>query len=508
MLSGGALRVKGRIMTVQSEYNSAAWQQAMDLYTGKQTLESVGESLLAAGEGALHTRIDRMAAQWTRIAAAENEAALEALFTSFLEKAGSYDDAAKLVKQELGGFVITAHPTFSLSRDAWAEAGDMMASRLEGAEITESGKELSLKPDSSPSLEEEGEYAAVAVKNIRLAIRRMLRIFYRIAHKQYGEKAFELKPGFMTVASWVGFDLDGRTDISWSRSLVFRYDLALDGVASLQDFWSSVGVGSELSDNIEAGLRVFEASFAAGRERLQEVVDNNEGMEGLAELNRLVMSRRGDKEAAMSNIDDALAAILGSEMSAEKLAEMAAFRAEWASLGLGQSHIHFRLNAVQLHNAIKPLIEMDKAPDRSSSRRHYMGAVSRLMDDLEPVNVHYGTLDNEQTTARRLFMLAAQFEKHFDGRTPIRLLVAESDTPFTLLTALYYARLFNVQDHVEISPLFETAIGLQRGDRVIAELIENKHFLNYIKGQGRFCVQLGFSDKWSLYRPACCKLSD
>jgi phosphoenolpyruvate carboxylase len=74
------------------------------------------------------------------------------------------------------------------------------------------------------------------------------------------------------------------------------------------------------------------------------------------------------------------------------------------------------------------------------------------------------------------------------------MLIAESDTPFTLLAALYYARLFGVEKHVEISPLFETADGMHHGDRVISELLDNKHFVNYIRAQGRFCVQLGFSD--------------
>jgi phosphoenolpyruvate carboxylase len=131
---------------------------------------------------------------------------------------------------------------------------------------------------------------------------------------------------------------------------------------------------------------------------------------------------------------------------------------------------------------------------KSASRRHYLAEITRLLDDVTPVNVHYGTVAREQTTAKRVFMLAAQFQKHFDGRTPIRLLIAESDTPFTLLTALYYARLFGVEQHLEISPLFETADGLHHGDRVISEVLDNPHFAAYIRSQGRFCVQLGFSD--------------
>ena len=36
-------------------------------------------------------------------------------------------------------------------------------------------------------------------------------------------------------------------------------------------------------------------------------------------------------------------------------------------------------------------------------------------------------------------MTMTQMLKHLDGSEPIRFLIAECDTPFTLLTALYFA---------------------------------------------------------------------
>jgi phosphoenolpyruvate carboxylase len=200
------------------------------------------------------------------------------------------------------------------------------------------------------------------------------------------------------------------------------------------------------------------------------------------------------KQDAMGAIDDALARALQEDLTSSLSKDLIVFRAEWESIGLGLARLHFRVNSVQLHNAIRPDIALSGAPGKSASRRHYLAEITRLLDDVTPVNVHYGTVAREQTTAKRVFMLAAQFQKHFDGRTPIRLLIAESDTPFTLLTALYYARLFGVEQHLEISPLFETADGLHHGDRVISEVLDNPHFAAYIRSQGRFCVQLGFSD--------------
>ena len=65
----------------------------------------------------------------------------------------------------------------------------------------------------------------------------------------------------------------------------------------------------------------------------------------------------------------------------------------------------------------------------------------------------------------------AQMLKHLDASEPIRFLIAECETAFTLLTALYFAKLFGVDDRIDISPLFETRKALERGAEIIAEAL-------------------------------------
>ena len=43
------------------------------------------------------------------------------------------------------------------------------------------------------------------------------------------------------------------------------------------------------------------------------------------------------------------------------------------------------------------------------------------------------------------------------------------------MTALYYSKLFGVEDKVDISPLFETEKGLSTGHNVISTLLKNSH---------------------------------
>jgi phosphoenolpyruvate carboxylase len=63
-----------------------------------------------------------------------------------------------------------------------------------------------------------------------------------------------------------------------------------------------------------------------------------------------------------------------------------------------------------------------------------------------------------------------------------------------VLTALYYASLFGIADRVEICPLFETERALERGSRVIEQLLDNPAYSAYLAKVGKLCIQTGYSD--------------
>ena len=169
-------------------------------------------------------------------------------------------------------------------------------------------------------------------------------------------------------------------------------------------------------------------------------------------------------------------------------------RAEIRTHGLGLAHTHTRLNARQVHNAIRKTIGMDHGPDDPSHRLSYLNAISTLIDQVVPARINFGSLLLEKATAKRTFMIIAQLLKYVDATQPVRFLIAECETGFTLLTALYFAKLFGVEDKVEISPLFETLTALEQGSRAIAEALGVASFRAYVQSHGRLCVQTGYSD--------------
>jgi len=484
------------------QHLAAAYEIAEGLIDGTRTLDVLEKDLGSRSKRCLDARLQNLAAQWTAVTAKENINRLEKLVDGLATDSGGtrlpYSEFKAKVEDDVAGFVVTAHPTFSLSGDAWDYAGKYLNALAQGkdtAEATQHIKVATVHPLTSPTLYEELEYARVAVSNIRRSLRRFYEVIFDRAAILYPTKYKNLRPKLATVASWVGFDLDGRTDIDWSLGLIFRYRSALAGLVECLSLCEALSFddveATDYATTVRSGFEELKTCFELGAKKLEE---HQNSPSGLGEWNQLAVKNQARKELAVKNINAAFEYLLALDLPHTSWRAAATLYTEWRTVGLGLSHIHFRLNAAQLHNAISPEIQLTKSPDQSAMRRHFLAAVSEKIETVKPKKIHYGTLAAEQTTARRVFMLAAQFMKHFDSATRIRMLVAESDTPFTLLTALYYAKLFGVEDHVEISPLFETAVGLQRGDRVIAELLDNAHFLAYVKAQGRFCLQLGFSD--------------
>ena len=91
-------------------------------------------------------------------------------------------------------------------------------------------------------------------------------------------------------------------------------------------------------------------------------------------------------------------------------------------------------------------------------------------------------------------MTCAQIIKHIDGSVPIRFLIAETESGYTLLATLWLARLFGIEDHVEISPLFETAEALERGSVILEEALRSPHYRAYLQKTGKLALQFGYSD--------------
>ena len=62
------------------------------------------------------------------------------------------------------------------------------------------------------------------------------------------------------------------------------------------------------------------------------------------------------------------------------------------------------------------------------------------------------------------------------------------------MSALYLAHKFSINEMIDISPLFETSYGLEHGEKIVDQLLQQPVFVDYMRQRGRLSIQTGFSD--------------
>lgn len=413
-----------------------------------------------------------------------------------------FADFSARVERATFGIVFTAHPTFSMSRDAMSALAELAGDPSDSGSVIQALSDGDLFGPPAPiDLRLEEEFAARAIANARFARGRIHAIILDVARAAYPDDWRQLVPQIATLASWVGYDLDGRADIGWSDTLSARLRSELDQVDYLVSRAAAIngdiaGI-ADPGDEFPTQIELVAARLAGLRDLIAAdlVFLGTDTMDGDAvqQFNRHIASRsdtRQSSAAALRGPLDRAVEIAPSELAGA----VANLRALVATSGLGAAHVHLRLNASQLVNAIRRDVGLEHSPNVSATRRSHMRALNELIAGASPVTSNFGDVIAESASARRLFMIASQILKHIDSETPIRLLIAECESPFEVLTALYFARLFGIDDRLDISPLFETPHALEHGHDMIAELVENEHFRAYVQTRKRLCVQTGFSD--------------
>ncbi|WP_376098330.1 phosphoenolpyruvate carboxylase [Roseomonas sp. CCTCC AB2023176] len=382
--------------------------------------------------------------------------------------------------------VFTAHPTFSLPRRTSAALAEAAC----GAAIPD---DLTFRP-SAPDLAEEFDQATAAMMNGRDALDRLAASFLGVARGIWPDRWAALRPQPVILSSWVGYDTDGRTDIGWQDSLRLRLRMKELALARL-------AAGMEaLPDPVAAPLR---ARLATALDAVRAQVaacpppSIGPGMPDAGAARAFAQALIGRREEAMTTPAPLLplfeAAIAAAEDERARLV-LAVARAGLVAHGLSLAHTHVRLNATQLHNAVRLRVPA-LAPDDPARRRALFTAINAALDEVRAEPVDFGGLLTESASAMRLMMTVAQIAKHVDSSQPVRFLVAETESGFTLLAALLLARICGAEGHVEISPLFETAEALeQRGERVLEEALRSPHWRAYLRSVGRLCLQFGYSD--------------
>ena len=377
------------------------------------------------------------------------------------------------------GAVFTAHPTFAASPEVYAALVALATGDRDDTPFFETHRPGRI------TLEEEFGQAFAAIERGRDAIDRLTTELFRAAAHVWPNSWREISPRPIVLTSWVGYDTDGRTDIGWHDTLRLRLRMKR---AQLE----------RLSAQLEplSGTDALRARLSAAIGAVSDQIDccptGNDPTE-VARFARALVDRR--EEALLSPADlGPLLADAEANAAPDEVLPLLVARAGLRSHGLSLSHTHMRLNATQIHNVARQRLGFTDAPEDASRRRALLAQINEVLDETRPVPFDLGTLIAEQASAARLMMVAGTIIKHIDQTTPVRFLIAETESGYTLLCALWLARLLGIERQIEISPLFETAEALERGVRVVDEALRSPHYQDYVRATGRLCLQFGYSD--------------
>lgn len=452
-------------------------------------LEAVVQSL--SGEAALH-RAERLR-RYLALGGQSAPERLTAVFERLADK--GFEAYARALEAPSVGMVTTGHPTFALS-----EVLSLALVEL-ATEVDAEGRPLSAKavaererlltetphgPEPVLTLDVEHAWSVRALTHTADALDLARRAALRVARERWPDRWTELRPGLMTLATWVGFDQDGRSDVTWLVGLGKRLELKRAALRRYLALAKTV--------QVEAITTPLERALALVAAQVEATPTDPDDAAAVAVYSRRLARDRQDALVDPAPLLLAVDAALADAVEDAAREALIVLRAGLETQGVCLAHIHVRLNATQLHNAIRREVGLETSPSDPGHRRTYIQAANALIEGCKPVRIGFRSLLSETASAKRLFMTIVQMARYVDAAAPVRFLIAETESGFTLLAAQYLARLYGVERLVEISPLFETEEGLDRGEVVIEEALRSPHFRAYLKAQGRLALEFGFSD--------------
>ncbi|MXV44615.1 phosphoenolpyruvate carboxylase [Saccharibacter sp. 17.LH.SD] len=383
--------------------------------------------------------------------------------------------------------VFTAHPTFALANEVY----DLLAHRAEDPSCNVPTLTTHRRP-APPTLDEEQSLALKAIQRGRDSLDELTHAILRAARKRW-PAAHALTPAPIRLATWVGFDTDGRNDIGWWDTIRIRLGLKIAQLHRLNDGLNTLGLqntalGQRVATAITATTEQFDACPRSQKPGKQPAP------EAIATFARDLIARHDaallDAHSLQPLFDEA-----ARNLSPEHAEQLDVIRTGFVTHGLSLAHIHTRLNAAQIYNVARTRLGLTDDPTLPFHRQALLTHIDAAMDELEPLAVDFGALLVEPSAAARLMMTMAQILKHIDSGAPIRFLIAETESGYTLLATLWLARLFGIKDHqIEISPLFETASALEDGETILEEAFRSPHWRHYLRANGRLSLQFGYSD--------------
>ncbi len=406
-------------LTAQTPLYNPVFQLGLELSrkleNGEMSLDHI-ESLVAEMEcEGLRVRAARLGRLLGSVSLDESDARVDAAATE-----EDFSAFAARWKRPAAHVVFTAHPTFLLS----TAQSDAVAQSTSIGDFSEAAVCAASPERDTITLDYEHQRALAAIARGQKARDRINARLFDTAAARWPKRWKSLQPTPVRFATWVGYDMDGRTDISWTNSIRYRLEEKAMRLASYAE--------SLRETEPEIAGRLERAADLAG-EMAHRFAGDLSSPEALSEAANALTADHTDKIVSLAEVIAELeeeARHAGQDVARQLLVVAAAMRAD----GLGMGWIHFRVNSSQLQNAIRRRI--DPEGKLSLASQAALVRMRELLAEVKPLRANFAALAIENSTAVRQFLAMAQILSHIDADAPIRMLVAECEQPTTVLAAL------------------------------------------------------------------------
>jgi phosphoenolpyruvate carboxylase len=482
---------RGRLVD-EPRYNPVAqlaFELSRELEAGRVTRADLDALALRLGQETFTARAQALHDYVGPVDMEENRASLRRVAERLLaDGRRGISGATPLARTQLG-IVFTGHPTFLLS-----SVNRHKLARMAGGEAVTPPDAL-MAPDSPITLAVEHAAALSALDAAKTAIAEFARAAAEVLRNRRSSEWRSTAIGYAGLGTWIGYDLDGRTDIRWIDSFRFRIaekDHQINRyLGEIERIAAKVGAETQTAQRLGELTARIERTRAWNAEILAAFRQDPLDRPALKAAADMLTAQHPDAATSVRPYI-ALIDIAIADAPPEVALDLVALRSEMLTLGFAVGEVHMRINATQLHNAMRQHLDIDAEENITS--RSMLERLATFIREAEPVSVNFGSLDIEQKTALRQFVLAAQILKHVDRDSTIRLLIAECEAPATVMAAVYFARLFGVEDKLDVSPLFETPTALESAARFFDVLFSLDEYRQAVRRRGRLAIQTGFSD--------------
>jgi len=238
--------------------------------------------------GSLGFRADRLKDYMGSVSEEENRKSIHKIIKSLaFEKKQkiSFDDFNEKLQKETFGIVLTAHPTFGMTHQIMVNLAKLATNKNEkGKKISDSELKSIIKdifkteqkPEKNISLDFEHELSIIALKNLQYALGSFFKIVINVTKEIFPNEYFEIMPQILRLHTWVGYDVDGRGDISWSNTFSKRLKIKLEQLLEYEKSIKEIlkiSKDKELSKKVNNFHKLISESISVNKKTLKYFSD-------------------------------------------------------------------------------------------------------------------------------------------------------------------------------------------------------------------------------------------